>query len=279
MATKFSKDGVCTIVGKTKGPVSAIIAGVHGNEPCGPDALKKILPKLQIDAGTLYIILANPKALKKKVRFTEFNLNRAFKDAKDYSPKIKKTYEYKRAQFIKKILNKVDVTLDLHSTKNKSTPFIVCEKNAYPFVRDFPRRATRIVSGFYKVQPGATDDYMYRHGKVGITVECGMHTDKKASALAEEAIMTFLKVRGHLLKKVPIKTDLQREYLHVEKLYVTKKNFILQEQHNDFEWIKKGYHIGNDGKKKILAPYDAYLLFAHDCDTPSMEAFLLAKKL
>lgn len=278
MRKENSDDSVLIVESSVAGPMSAIIVGVHGNEPCGPDALKKILPTLKLDAGTLYIILANPRALKEKVRFTEFNLNRAFKDTSEYKASIKKTYEYKRAQYIKRILNNVEATLDLHSTKNKSDPFIICEKNALSLVSNFPKRITRTVSGFAKVQPGATDDYMYRHGKIGITVECGMHTDKRASNIAEQAIMTFLKNRGHIKDKKINTIKSNREHLTVKKLYITKTNFVLAKEQDDFVWIKKGYVIGFDGTKKIIAPYDSYLLFAHNCNNSDMEAFLLAKK-
>ena len=37
----------------------------------------------------------------------------------------KKTYEYKRGQYIKTILDQATASLDIHSTLNKSKPFII----------------------------------------------------------------------------------------------------------------------------------------------------------
>ena len=36
---------ITQLTGKEKGPASIILAGVHGDEKCGVEALKKILPK------------------------------------------------------------------------------------------------------------------------------------------------------------------------------------------------------------------------------------------
>src|SRR3989344_3574099 len=94
------------LFGTKKGPVSVILAGVHGNEKCGVLALRELLPKLSIEKGTVLIGFGNPRAIARNVRFTESNLNRMFKKDSLLSSEDKKSYEYRRAQFIKKYLNK-----------------------------------------------------------------------------------------------------------------------------------------------------------------------------
>ena len=277
MNSLFDTNGVYILKGQHDGPISAIIAGTHGNESCGIKAFEKILPDLKIDAGTIYFIVGNPKAVEQNVRYTDFNLNRCFREAKDYSPKIKKTYEYKRATFIKSILKKVDALLDIHSTTNKGQPFIVTEKNALNIIKSFPARCSKVVFNFGTIEPGATDDYMYSQDKIGICVECGRHEDKNSSVVAEKSIDAFLHTRGHLKPKKT--ADVKREFLTIKKLHITKNNFTLVKKFVDFEAMKKGQEIGFDGTKLLTAPYDGNILFAHNCDKSNMEAFLYAKKV
>src|ERR1035437_8257717 len=142
------------IHGEKVGKTSIVMAGVHGNEICGINVLKKIIPDISIDEGTVLFVFGNPKAIKKKVRFIDFNLNRGFLPKSKYSKEIKKTYEYNRAQYLKKILNKGDALLDIHSTLNNSDPFIICENNASEIISYFPKEFKRIVYNFDSIEPG-----------------------------------------------------------------------------------------------------------------------------
>lgn len=263
------------IKGTNKGPKSIIIAGMHGDEPCGVHAFLKILPKLQIDNGEVTFLIGNPKALGKNIRFTEYNLNRALRNAKYYSKKDKETYEYKRAQFLKKIMLRADVALDLHSTRNPGKPFIICENNAFNIVDKFPENFVRRVSGFAKIEPGATDDFMNDNGKIGIGIECGQHDDPNAVNVAISAIDSFLHIRGHFKKMIQYKKP-RRQTLKINKLYKTRDNFVLTRVFQDFETIKAGTVVGYDAKRKISVNKKSVILFAHNCSKQNEEAFLLA---
>jgi succinylglutamate desuccinylase len=271
------KNGYVIKKGKEEGPTSLIIAGNHGNEPCGIKAFEKLLPKLTIESGTVFFLLGNPEAIKQDKRFTEANLNRMFRPASTYTAKIKKTYEYKRAQFIKMIMKQVDVCLDIHSTTNKSIPFIICEKNAKSIVQYFPKSFTKTVSGFGDIEPGATDDYMDFQGKIGIGIECGQHQDLKAGKIAEEAIIAFLETRGHIKTKKEKKV-IERKKLHMYDLYYSKTDtFKLTKQLDDFYEAKKGEVIAHDGGKPVKMKKDCIVVFAHDRNKKGEEAFLLGR--
>ncbi len=266
---------IVTIVGKKKGPVSIIMAGNHGNEVCGIEAFKNVIPSLSIEKGTVIFILGNLKAIKRNVRFTEFNLNRAFLPATEYSIEIKKTYEYKRAQKIKEVFNQGDALLDIHSTLNPSEPFIICEENALEIVSYFPKEFKRIVHGFDDIEPGATDGYMLSKKQIGICVECGQHNDINALKIATTAIFSFLNQRGHISTH---KSDfvVNREIIRMNFLYRTKtSSFKLSHQFFNFERITKNTLIGTDGCEEIMAPEDCVIVFAHNRDGKSEEAFLL----
>ena len=265
---------VIVLEGNKPGPTSMILVGVHGNEICGISAIKKILPTLKIDSGKLFIAYGNPKAIRKNVRYTESNLNRMFKPNSTYSKKVKYNYEFNRAQFLKKYLNKSDVLLDIHASFTpKSKKFVICENNAYQIAKYLP--FDTIVSGFDYVQPGGTDYYMNRIGKIGICIECGYLKDKNAESVAFKSIYSFLSIVGNIndMNKIYKKSciNIYNQYLAITDDLRLSKKF------RDFEKIKTNQVIGIDGKNKIVALKKSIILFATDTKKIGDESFLLGE--
>lgn len=265
---------VIKVKGSKPGPISVIIAGIHGNEVCGLKALNKILPSLTIEAGLLYIVYGNISAIKKNKRFIEFNLNRLFKDEKLLSALEKKSAESKRARIIKKYLDKADALLDIHaSTSKNSHPFIICEKNAKDIFPYLP--FDLVVSGFDKIEPGGTDYYMNKKGKIGICVECGYLGDDASADTAVKSIFSFLKARGHI--RGEIKKQKQK-YINIYDLYIAKSaKFNLTKDYADFESISKGEIIARDNGVAVKAKRKSVILFPTNCRKPGEEAYLLGE--
>lgn len=268
---------VITKIGKKKGPTSVIMAAVHGNEICGIKAFKKIISKLEVEKGTVHFIVGNPRALKTNKRYIDFNMNRLFLK-KSFSKKIRETYEYKRAQYIKKFLDESDALLDIHSTTNKSEPFIICEKGSFNVAKSLPKEFKKIVYGFDDIEPGGTDGYMNKQGKVGICIECGQHLDKKSTIIASKAIQTFLENRKHINLTKAKNPNIKKQIIRIDSMYNTKSNsFVLIKTFNDFTPIKKGEIIGIDGDTIVYAKNNSIILFAHSSSTKGSEGFLLGK--
>jgi succinylglutamate desuccinylase len=267
---------VIKINGKNGGPTSIILAGVHGNEQCGIEAFKKILPELKIDKGSVFFIYGNPRAIAVKKRFTETNLNRMFKNENSLSAEEKNSYEYQRAQFLKNYLNQADVLLDIHASGNpESYPFAICEKNSKEIVKYLPIET--VVSGFDNVEPGGTDYYMNSIGKIGICIECGYLGNPESENVAIQSIDAFLKARGHITNDIPFK---KQSEINMYDLYYTKTDkFTLSKPFKDFEQLTKGQIIGTDGETQVLAKNDGIILFACNRSKIGDEAFLFGKKL
>jgi len=263
------------------GPKSVVFAGVHGNETGGISAVKELLKNFTIDFGSVVFVFGNPEAIKSKVRFTEFNLNRAFKNEDQYSDEVKNTYEYKRAQVLKKYLQDSDVLLDIHSSSNsKSEPFVICERNAKEIINYFPKEFKKIVHGFDDIEPGGTDWYMNSLGKIGICIECGFHENPRAITLAKETIMDFLIARGHFKNKDSQVSANYRCYVQMINLYNTKSDsFVIAKNFADFEELKKGDIIGVDGGTDVVADKNCIILFPQSKKKTGEEAFLLGEKI
>jgi len=262
--------------GEEDGPISIILAGVHGDERCGVEALEKILPNLRIEKGEVLFGYGNPQAIKANKRYIEANLNRMFVEDKSLSLKEKESYEYKRAQFLKTYLDKAETLLDIHASSVKNTkPFVICEANAKGIFEYLP--VNIIVSGFDEVEPGGTDYYMNKSGKTGICVECGYLNNPQSTEIAEESIFAFLKVRGHITKDNMVCR--RQRYVRMYKKYFAKTdNFILSKTFGDFEEVQKGQLIGIDGGEEVRALKQSVILFAHNGKKVGDEAFLLGEE-
>lgn len=268
-------DKIIELKGLEAGPSSMIIVGVHGNERCGLEALEKLLPTLKIDKGLLYIAYGNPEAIKNNQRTYEANLNRMFKDDEFLSDADKKSYEYGRAQYLKKYLNSVDALLDVHASfAPESQRFIICEPNAQAITDYLP--FDLVVSGFDAVEPGGTDYYMNKIGKIGICVECGQLADPISTDVAAETILSFLQARGHLSGDgLKIR---EKDIIVMTSLYLSKTDsFRLSKDYKDFASLKAGDLIGTDGTEEVRAEKDGIILFATSLSKSGEEAFLFGE--
>lgn len=268
---KITEDFV-RLTGSESGPTSIVIGGVHGDEICGPEAIFRVLPSLSIERGSVLIGFGNPPAIEKRERFLGANLNRMFADI--LSPEEMASYEYQRAQFMKGYLVQADVLLDIHASMNpQSQPFCICEPNAYGIVQYLP--AGLVVSGFDEVEPGGTDYYMNKIGKVGICIECGYREKPESIDLAERAIKTFLGVVGHISASFQCQPQ---KRIKMYRLYKTKTdNFVLAKEFGDFEELEAGQLIGTDGSEEIRTDRASIILFPKNKEKVGEEAFLLGE--
>jgi len=267
-------EGVMELAGSDPGPVSVILAGVHGDEICGVKALEKVLPVLRIDRGKVFFIIGNPASVRRGVRFLDNDLNRMFRDDKMLRKEEKRGYEYERARFIKKYLDQAGALLDIHASSiSRSRSFIICEKNAFSIAKHIPVKS--VVSGFDRAEPGGADYYMNMKGRVGICLECGGRDGVSSSETARQSIYSFLRAVGHIGSRV---RNYKQSYKKINTIYLARTdNFVLAKQFMDFERIRKGQIIGTDGKKDVIASDDCFIIFAHSRNNRGEEAFLLGR--
>lgn len=260
--------------GEEKGATSVILIGVHGNEKCGIIAMEKILPTLKINKGRVLIGYGNPRAIDQDVRYTEANLNRMFKPDNILSEKEKSSYEYKRAQFIKKYLDQADALLDVHATSSlTSKPFLICENDTENIAKHLP--FDLVVSGFDEFEPGGTDYYMNNNGKIGICAECGFLGGSLSAKVAQQTILVFLLARGHIRGDIKM---YKQKNIKIYNSYITKTNkFTLTKEFENFEKIREGQLIGVDGEEKIRSPKKSLILFADNVKKIGSQAFLLCE--
>lgn len=268
-------EGLVTKSGDNPGKTVTIIGGLHGNETGGILALKRTISDLKIASGKVNFIFGNPRAIERGVRFTEMNLNRAFKEEKDLRPEEIRSYERNRAIEIEGILRQSDALLDIHSSETpNSPPFIICDKAEIAIANKLPFRIATF--GWDNLESGSTDHFMHNLGKIGICVECGTNGDPKSADKAYEAILSFLKI-FNVIDGKDIRPDYQQVF-NCKYIYITKFNFRPIRSFQDFEPVKKGENIGFDGDKVIKAEFDGFILFCRTREKEGTEAFILAEE-
>jgi len=92
------------------------LVGTHGNEIIGLKAFKELKDKVK----NLDFFIANPKALKKNLRFIDVDLNRIAPGKKNSSK-----YEVQRAYEIFKSFDQYQFVIDVHGTKAKTGIFTI----------------------------------------------------------------------------------------------------------------------------------------------------------
>ncbi len=265
------------VLGQKPGPTSVILAGIHGNELPGIKVLTKMMRTLKIKRGRVLLVLGNPNAIASCKRKTEQNLNRMFKTAHLLTKAERLSYEGLRAKYLKSFLDQADALLDVHASETKKTiPFVICERNGFSIARHLPFKLT--VSGFDKVSPGGTDEYMNRKGKLGLCVECGYIKDQKTARRAEKAIKRFLAAMGHIPFPKRHKPRVQKR-MRLRSIYHNKNApFKLSKPWDDFETVRRGTVVGMDGKNPVRAEKDFVILFPDDCKTVGEEALYRLQK-
>ena len=267
-------EGIYRLQGKRDGKILVILGGVHGNEVCGINALYRLMPRLQIDSGTLYCIYGNPRAIEKGVRHTGLNLNRAFRDETTFTEQEKLTYEFQRSRELMPILQRAHAALDIHSSATEhSPPFIICEPQSFSVAQHLPFKIRS--HGWDALEPLGVDGFVNQTGGYGICVECGYNLDPLASGRASKAIRAFLGFFES--SQVLRRTQQDQDTYFAYAVYRTRRNFRPARTFKDFETIGAQTLVGHDGEEPVYCEVVSRILFCRNRTGPHEEAFLLLR--
>jgi len=195
-----------------------VVGGIHGNEPCGTAAIRRVLQdihvgRLSIVAGQVtFVPVANPLARERNRRMGDRDLNRGLAPTDD-----PRAFEDHVANWLCPLLAQHDALLDLHSFQAPGEPFVMLgppnnSGELEPFGHAQQEEALalrlgvqRIVDGWFSTYAeGAerrggqmldgigTTEYMRRVGGWALTLECGQHADPRSAEIAYRAILHAL---------------------------------------------------------------------------------------
>ncbi|MXV63365.1 succinylglutamate desuccinylase [Natronorubrum sp. JWXQ-INN-674] len=168
-------------------PEIAVVAGVHGDEPCGVRAVERLLDERPTVERPVKLIVANERALERQVRFVDEDLNRAFPGDPDAA-----THE---AQLAHRLVDELEgcFTFSMHSTQSHADPFAIVNsvsETANELVPQLPVSAMVETSNFAEGRLFSEIDT--------IEVECGLQGSETAAQNADRLTRAFLTAVGVL---------------------------------------------------------------------------------
>lgn len=264
-----------------EGPLLFVTAGVHGNEPSGVTALKKVFRELEKTQpeihGRIVGVIGNKAALEKEKRFIDEDLNRTWteENVKNDNPKTQEQREMHQIIEILEQFPEADYTkryfLDCHTTSSDSLPYISVQEvnDNDQWAHRFP---TYIVRGFSDIIYGAIDHYMSRTGLTGFVFEAGQHTSSSSEENHEGMVWLNLQeackldlqniscypdcVKKFTEKNAPDQKTFKIIYRHEIK---TGDTFKMEPGYGNFQKIKKGELLAMSNGEEVRSEWDAYI--------------------
>lgn len=195
------------VAGREDGPTLICVAGIHGNEPAGIEALRRVFRRLEDVRGRLrgewVGIAGNLPALSLGRRYVAKDLNRQWRPARaepapSTDDSANDSPEDRERQAILVELERVFArargevfVLDIHTTSGHGVPFVVMGdtlRNRSLALR-FP---VPIILGLEEHLDGTLAEFLTNRGYVTITIEAGQHDSPAAVDHAEAVIWLAL---------------------------------------------------------------------------------------
>lgn len=261
------------------GPEVVIMGGVHGDEGTGPLLVDHLLQNPpHVEEGTLTLILANPAACAEGTHYIGSNMNRGFTRKPNRDTK---SPEAERLVEIKPYLLSAVALLDVHDTSSPCDPFLICERNALETARRIGRHAAGngmpVAFGFSAMEPGGSDDLMFRQGKEGVCYESGdMSNPAKNLPGALEVASRFLIVQGLMEGNVPLPPE-DPLLVEVYKSIMTTEDFEWAEFFRNFQVLEEGQLLATSNGEPIIAAAGDVMFFPTRKIVPGDEACAIAR--
>lgn len=264
-----------------------IFGGVHGNEVCGPIAVRRVISRLEdgslpLTAGSVILVPeANPRACAARQRLTEENLNRIFRKTEHPD-----SYEAQLANELCPLLEGADAFLDVHSAGAPGPANLFID---YPneqneaFAAIFP--VEYAILGWPSVYDGnvhgfdsfTTSQYAHEVGAADVLIECGQHDDPKAPAVAEDAILRTLAHFGLTAPYGEAPQKAQRVHMKHIFAYDTDGDHLTKEWHH-LESMLAGTIVAERANgEPIRVEKDSVMLFPKMTARPGDEWFYLGE--
>ncbi len=169
-------------------PEVAVVAAIHGDEPCGVRAVESIVSNEPAVERPVAFVIANEEALERNVRYVQEDLNRVFPGDPDGD-----THEMRLAARLTEELQDCQ-TLSLHSTQSYEHMFAIVRG-----LGEFEREVCSTLS-----VKAVVDGTRFDQGRLfsavpeTIEIECGFQGSQRAAANATQVTREFLSATGVL---------------------------------------------------------------------------------
>lgn len=296
-----------SIEGAEEGPTIVALAGMHGNEPSGVDALENvfsILSAAQVRFKGRFIgIRSNIDALSSNVRYIDEDMNRIWFPGIIDQIRNRAAEDLDSSERIemKEVMNLIDdfvgenssefvVIADLHSFSAEGCMFaITADKEEH--VELLSSLHIPLIFGIENTLRGTALRYYQDQGYLTFALEGGQHENDltvynvtaalmmmlvECGAIDEDSIEILDEFDQHLMEHtqyIPPKVELI--YQHIIE---DGDNFTMRPGFKNFQYVKKGEWLANDREGKIKAQCDGYIVMPLYQDQGNDGFFIVEKK-
>ncbi len=296
---------IVRFAGLEPGPKLIVTGAVHGNETCGPEAIRRVIDecrdgRLAIRRGAVtFVPVVNHKAYLQGTREGDRNLNR---DLRPYV--LPECHEDRVANILCPLLAEHDVLLDIHSFRSGHEPFVFVgpsdnDGEIEPFARAEAEGAfaarlgpSLLMHGWLTAHARAqqerarqggtnvsfakgvgTTEYMRFRGGYGVTIECGQHGDPKAPRIAYDAILNALAHLKLIAAPEPKRTA-KRAIRIVDAVWCFAQGDRLEKPWTTGDAVAAGEIIARRADGQALkAPRDGFVIFPNPEPKPFVELY------
>ncbi|MFB6113388.1 MAG: succinylglutamate desuccinylase/aspartoacylase family protein [Halodesulfurarchaeum sp.] len=173
-----------TVLGPGDEADVAIVGGIHGDEPSGVRAVRRVVESNPELARPVKLIVANPPAAASHRRYLDVDMNRVFPGDPDSPDR-----ERRLADALLSEIEGCGVVLSLHSTHSYDDP-ITFVSRSHPTVQGLAARLP--IS--HVVDPNDCISGSFAATAPVISVEAGRHLTERATENATEIVEAFLQL-------------------------------------------------------------------------------------
>ncbi len=198
--------------GESAGPSLIVVAGIHGNEPAGIEAARRVFARLERGdvsiKGELVVFAGNLAALQMGVRYQVKDLNRVWSEARVNELRDGGPIDAEDREQLD-LLSAIESAAgrargrvhlaDLHTSSATGIPFVLFGDTLAQrqFVRIFP---IPIIMGLVEQVDGVLSSFWTRRGCVAFSVEGGQHEDPASTDSLEAVLWLALEEAGILAR-------------------------------------------------------------------------------
>ncbi|HUF03002.1 MAG TPA: succinylglutamate desuccinylase/aspartoacylase family protein [Aridibacter sp.] len=264
-------------VGDENGVTVLVVGSIHGNEPSGLLAMRKIaneLRKLEREIkGRVFLVAGNTRAIQRDERYIDADLNRHWTpeiialNSPDSSIRTNRAEDTEQRELLR-IFDRIFLTaknevyaLDLHSTSAASPPFAMIGDTLRnrDFARKFP---ATILLGIEEQLTSTILEYINNLGAVTLGFEAGEHRQQTAVD-NQEALMWLALYHSDCLRRDHV--DVERHELTLREAMGSSRlieiryrhaitpadEFEMEPGYENFQAVEKGEVVAHDIKGEI----------------------------
>jgi predicted deacylase len=272
------------IEGASPGPTLVVVAGMHGNEPAGMEAARRVLLRLagaQL-RGEILVLAGNVEAMRAGVRYRVKDLNRLWTESRmaelralpESARDAEDREQAELAAAIEAALGRARGRVhlcDLHTTSAAGIPFVLFGDSLAQlrFARVFP---IPIILGLEERVDGVLTSFWTRRGCVTAAAEGGQHADPATIeslaavlwlALAQagliEASLPEVRDAGALLETQRKGVPCVLEVLS-RRAVSAADEFRMEPGFRNIDRVRKGQLLARDRSGEIRAPHDGVVI-------------------